>query len=866
MFRQRPQEDFAREVDSHIAIETDRLIAEGMSPESARAAAMKAFGNVTRVKERYFEASRWAWLEQVRRDAGYALRALSHSPSFAVTAVVTLALGIGLITVAFTVVNAYVLRPYAIRNPDSLHKIIWRSQQDAGPSFRWREFESLRDRSDLFEGIVAESERYLTMRDGRVVRAALVSGDYFDVLGPTIALGRALGTADGAGGDGVVLSDQAWRRLFQADPGVLGRALTFDRQHATVVGVAAPEFSGISDQGMDLWMPFTTYAAAFSPALIGPDQQPSVQIFARLRGHVTTSQAAAALAGFVAASAGVQESVRAELMPQRTPNPLSIELIVILAPVFATFGLVLATACANVSNVMLARAMSRQREIAVRLSLGASRGRIVRQLLTEGVVIAACAGVGGLAIAYWTLRAGSTLVMGTLPTSVASLIRFAPTPFDHRVFLFVAFAAALATLTFAPLPSFQASRLKPADALRGGQSQGSRRGSRLRGALITGQVAISLVLIVFALTIGRVTATIGGIDPGYDTRGAISINVRNDDPGLIAKLAAVLETDPRVAELAVAGGNPMFVRERDVAATPGHGRSATPTRYTFVSPEYFSVLRIALSQGRTFTAREADTGAAVAIVSAATANAFWPGADPLGQTITFPKPEAGERGSGELRHTLVTVIGVVPDVVSGLLMDGPDGGHIYLPATARRPEVWSLLVRARSNGDLNAAALQELFRRTGPNPDVFEALPLDELRALQMYPLQMASWVGIFLAALALILSVTGLYGVLSYLLSQRTREIGIRMALGATARNVTNLVLAQSLRLSALGLVLGALVAFAGLRALSSAIEFRTAPLLGVDVFAASLLFVVASALVAAWHPAHRAARVDPAQTLRSD
>ncbi len=212
------------------------------------------------------------------------------------------------------------------------------------------------------------------------------------------------------------------------------------------------------------------------------------------------------------------------------------------------------------------------------------------------------------------------------------------------------------------------------------------------------------------------------------------------------------------------------------------------------------------------------------------------------------------------------MIGVVPDVVSGLLMDGPDGGHIYLPAAASRREVWSLLVRARGNGDLNAAALQELFRRTGPNPDVFEALPLDELRALQMYPLQLASWVGIFLAALALILSVTGLYGVLSYLLSQRTREIGIRMALGATARSVTNLVLAQSLRLSALGLVLGVVVAFAGLRALSSAIEFRTAPLLGVDVFAASLLLIVASALVAAWHPAHRAAHVDPAQTLRTD
>jgi predicted permease len=515
---------------------------------------------------------------------------------------------------------------------------------------------------------------------------------------------------------------------------------------------------------------------------------------------------------------------------------------------------------------MLARAMARQREIAVRLSLGASRGRILRQLLTEGVVVAACAALGGLAIAYWTLRAGAAVVLSTLPTSVASLIRIAPTPFDHRVFLFVAFAAAVATLMFAPLPAMQASRLKPADTLRGGQSQGTRRGSRLRGALVTGQVAISLVLVVLALTIGRVTTTIGAIDPGYETRGAISINVRNDERGMIAKLAAVLATDPRVAEFATVSGNPLFVGRRDVPALPTGTPQATPTRYSFVSPEYFSVLRIGITKGRTFTAGEAADGAPVAIVSAATANAFWPGADPLGQSITFPTPDAAERRPDDFHHTQVTVIGVVPDVVSGFLLSGRDRGHIYLPSDANRPEVWSLLVRTRGNDDLNSVALQDLFRRTGENPDVFEGLPLDELRELQMYPLQMAAWIGMFLATLALILSVTGLYGVLSYVLSQRTREIGIRMALGATTRSVTNLVLSQSIRLSAIGLVAGTLVAFAGLRTLNSVVQFPTAPLLNADVFALSAVLVVLSALIAAWHPAHRAARVDPAQTLRTD
>jgi hypothetical protein len=335
---------------------------------------------------------------------------------------------------------------------------------------------------------------------------------------------------------------------------------------------------------------------------------------------------------------------------------------------------------------------------------------------------------------------------------------------------------------------------------------------------------------------------------------------------LIPKLAAVLATDPRVVEFATVSGNPLFVGRRDVPARPAERQTATPTRYTFVSPEYFSVLRIRITRGRTFTAGEAADGAPVAIVSEATANAFWPGADPLGQTITFPQPDAGQRRPDDFHHTQAIVVGVVPDVVSGFLISGPDRGHVYLPSAASRAEVWSLLVRTRGNGDLDSVALQDLFRRTGQNPDAFEGLPLDELRALQMYPMQMAAWVGMFLAALALILSVTGLYGVLSYLLTQRTREIGIRVALGATTRSVTNLVLRQSLRLSAIGLVAGAVVAFAGLQTLNSVIQFRTAPLLSGDVFTLSIVLVVLSALIAAWHPAHRAARIDPAQTLRTD
>jgi predicted permease len=863
--RQRPHDDFSEEIHAHIELETDRRVAEGMSREDARAAALRAFGSVTRAKERFYEAGRWVWLEQALQDVRYAARTLAQSPSFLATAVLTLAVGIGLITVAFSVMNAYVLRPYAVRDPYSLHKIRWMSQQAGGPLFKWRDFEAIRERRELFDDVLAESTRFISS-EGRPLAAALVSDNYFDMLGPAVAFGRGLGRADRDGAaESIVLSHQAWMRLFGGDAAALGRTLDLNGRPFTVVGILRPGFAGIGDSPRDLWMPFTTFAALFQPAMIGPNQPATVELIARLRSGVTPQQAGAALTPLVAAAVGRQDGVRAEVVPQSSPNPMSVQLLAVLLPVFAAFALVLATACANVSNVMLARAIARQREIAVRLSLGASRWRIIRQLLTEGIVIAALAGAAGLALAYWTLRAGTALVMGTLPPSVAALVRLAPTPFDSRVFVFALIVAALTTVMFALLPSLQASRLRLTDALRG-HATGARRGARMRSVLVGGQVAVSLVLVVVALTLERTGSAIASIDPGYDTAGVLSINVRGESPAaLVAGLRDVLAADPRVAQVAATGGNPLFVRSRDVAAAPAGAASAQPTRYTFVSPEYFEILRVPINRGRAFTADEARAGAPVAIVSEATAASFWPNGEAIGKVIRIVPPQG--RPVDELPgYSEVTVIGTVRDLVSGLLMDGRDPGHIYLPADARRPQAIALLARGRTARDLGPESLAELFRRAGPDPEVFEALPLDEMRALQMYPLHAASSVGSFLGAVALVLSVSGLYGVLSYALSQRTREIGIRVALGATASAVVRLVMLQSARVAGAGALAGGVVAFVALHVLNSAIHLRTASLLSVPAFAGSLVLVLASAALAAYQPARRAARVDPAQTLRAD
>jgi predicted permease len=517
---------------------------------------------------------------------------------------------------------------------------------------------------------------------------------------------------------------------------------------------------------------------------------------------------------------------------------------------------------------MLARAVAHRREIGVRLALGASRARLIRQLLTEGLLIAGLAGIAGLAIAAVTLRAGLVALFSTLPPTMAVLFRVVPMHFDSRVFLFALAVAAATTLVFALAPALQASRVSLGDAVRG-QRSGTVSGSRLRNALVVGQVAVSIVLVVAALTLARNFAALAATDPGYRTQGVYSVNIRGGEPGLVAKLAEALAADSRVAEVAVTGGNPLFIRSRAVVASAGTRRAAAGTRYTFVSPEYFSILAMPIVRGRAFRADEARSSAHVAIVSETTARAFWPGTNPIGQTITIERAQG--RPVDELPgYPHVTVVGTTIDVVSGLLVDGPDAGHIYLPTHAADPHAIAVLLRPRDEGprgpDAFQSGLQEIFRRVSSAPEVFEAVPLDDMQRVQIYPLRAAAWIGLLLGAIALILSVSGLYGVLTYTMNQRTREIGIRMALGATAWAVVGLVMRQSAWLAGAGALIGLLVAFSAMKALSAAIQLHRVSLLDVVPFAGALALVLAATALAALQPARRATRVDPAETLRAE
>jgi predicted permease len=864
-WRRRTHDDFSDEVEAHLELETERLVAEGWSPRAARDAARRSFGNVALAKERFYEASRWVWLEHLGQDLRYAVRGLAHNPVFLATTVLTLAVGLSLITVAFTVFNAYVLRPYAVRDPQALHQVGWTSQEAGGRRFRWRDYEELVGRRDLFDAVIAQSIRFVSSK-GRPLGAALVSGNYFEALGPAVQLGRGLLSSDAEPGAGnaAVLSHLAWTRLFAADPAAVGREIDLNGRRFIVVGVLGPEFTGLGSSPRDVWVALPAYAAVAEPDLIGREQPRTVEIVARLREGLTAVQAEQALAGFVARAMEARGTVRASVTSEASPNRLSIQMAAVLAPVLAAFLLVLVTACANVSNVMLARAIARRREIAVRLSIGASRGRVVRQLLTEGLLISILAGFAALGLAAWGLRAATVALFGTLPPSVVPMLRLVPMTLDHRVFLFALAVSAVATVLFALLPALQSSRISLTDALRG-HGGAADRGSRLRHGFVIGQVAGALVLVIMALTLARNGAAVGAIDLGFETDGVISVNVRGDQDELARPLAEALAADPRVAAVAVTSGNPLFNAARTIAAGPAGTSARTRTRCTFVSPEFFPILRMPIARGRAFRIAEARAAARVAIISAATANAFWPGEDPIGKTIEIEQVKS--RSVDELPgYADVTVVGVVRDMVTGMMVAGHDTGHIYLPMTPTDAHATAILVRGRTDRDLAAGALQEIFERVVPNPQVFEALPLGELRDLQMYPLLAASWVGLLLGAVALALSVAGLYGVLAYTVSQRTREIGIRIALGATAGGVVALVMRQSARLAAIGGAAGAAVAFMALQMLSSVIHLETVSLVDLAAFAGGLTVVLIASGLASLYPATRAARLDPAQMLRAD
>lgn len=789
------------------------------------------------------------WLGHFGQDVRYGWRTLVRNPAFATTTILTLAVGLALTTGVFTVFNAYLLRSYAVHDPGSLHQIVWHARDAANRGLRWQDFEALAARRDLFASALAQTTRYVSY-EGRVLAAELVSDSYFEMLEPVVAPGRGLHRGD-EGAAAVVISHQAWASLFARDPAVIGTSIELSGHRFTVVGVLGERFAGLHAMPRDVWILFRDYAALAAPGLLDTEAR-ALDVTVRLLPGVTRERAQAAITPLLVDARERERQSWTEVRRQDKPAPLSLRLLALLSPVFVAFALVLLAGCANVSSVMLARAVVRQREIAVRLSLGASRGRIIRQLLTEALLISGLAAVTGLALSAAGLRIGTAVFFSTLPASLAAILRTAPLTLDYRVFLFALLAGGVSTLAFALVPALQASRPTNLGSL-GAHAAGGRRGARLRGALVVAQIAISLLLVVPALSLARNGLRVRAADVGFDITDVISFNVRQGETtARVRQLADVLEPEPRVERFAVASGNPFFGPAPRVVLE-SHGQRL-PTPITYVSPDYFATLRIPITRGRQFRRDEAQSEGRVAIVSEATARAMFPGRDAIGQVVRIANEPA------------VILVGICADVVSGIVIDGPEPGHIYLPTAAGAPHGVAILARARTAGGLAPAPLQQILNRAAAEPQVFEAIPLEEVRSIQIYPFLASSSIGSLLGAIALILSISGLFGALMYALTQRSKEIGIRVALGATAATIVGMIMRQTAWLAGLGSIIGLAGAFVLLRLLAASVRAGGLSLTDGLPFAAGFALVLVAAGVAAWHPAQRAARIDPAVTLRAE
>lgn len=858
--------ELEEELHYHLERETERNIANGMSPADAAATARRAFGNSTQVREQVRDSWGRRWLERLEQDTRFAYRSFRRTPVFSVTVVGTIALALGLNTTAFTIFDAYVLRPLAVRDPGSLFKITWTDHAGSVRNFSWRDYQTLRDDRDAFSE--ALGLRFVFTRlDSTPAYGQLVTGNYFTVLGVGAALGRTLLPSDATTPGGppvVVLSHAAWQSRFGGDSSVLGRTIRVRGHALRVIGVAAHGFGGLVETPLDFWAPLTINDVLFpDDSLFGSKDGELLQIIGRLRSGLTVGQGEAWVTSWMRGrrfeARNRDRPVGSTLDPRATAMPLTPEFALFFSPIAAAFLLVLLIACADVANMMLARGMARQREIGIRLSLGAARSRLIAQLLTESVLLALPAALLGFAISRFTIHGGVQLMFATLPAEIAPYMRVMDLTPDTRVFLFMLMAAIGSALLFGLAPAVQSTRPSVVQATRG-DFDNALRPQRLRNALVVGQITVCVLLLICAGIMLRGVGRLQQLDIGFRTQGVVRLDLQ-ERPGVRDAVLSALRVRPDVRLLAAASDPPFGRRFPVVPALDSDGR-ARATFYDFVTGSYFPLLEIPIVRGRGFTDEEERSGAPVAIVSEGTAHAFWPGRDPIGQTLTLALDTLGPRQRGLTSHRVTRVIGVVPNVALGTLIDPFDSPAVYFPVA---PSVAgsTLLVRVSGAPDLTMRHIDAALAQTVPS-SIEEIHTLDAYLGGGLYPFRAAYWIAGVLGAIALLLTVAGVYGVLSYVVAQRRKELGIRVALGATPAMVTGLVLGQSMRLAAVGLALGSLLALGVARIFAANIVNLST--FEPVAFGGGAMLVLLSCVVASYVPSRRAARADPAEALRSE
>ena len=847
------ERDLADELSSHIELETRKNVAQGMDAAEARRLALIEFGGLPRVAEECRDARGVNWVASACKDVLYALRGFRRSPAFLIAAAATIALGLGIDTALFTIFNAYYFAPVNVRAPSSLYAI----------GSTGAHLYSLAELRDFLAQNPAFSEAFgyrgaEVRMSGRRAFGLLVTGEYFSILGGVPALGRTLLPEDARAGPVLVLSFSAWQNHFGGDPAIAGKSVLLNGQLFQVVGVAKSGFRGLGARPVDFWAPLATADTVNG----GSGEVGPLSIVARLKPQYTVSQAQAGVtlwARRLAADSpesgrpvqGVLTSV-ATFKPWKSGNTLA------FAPILVAFSLVLVLGCANIVSMMLARAMSRQREFGIRLSLGASRARLICQLLTESAVLAFPAAAAGLVLSQALIGLCIRALAATLPPGIAEFTsRFPALSPDLRVFTYNFAVALIAALLCGLVPALQAARTNLVQVSQG-EFAAAFRPSRLRNALVVGQVTVCALLLITTGILLRGVRQVQNLDGSLSRRDTIEIALHEK---FRDRAIDRLSLEPSVDIVAAASASPAG-RKPSVSAVAHDGGPTVSLAANNVSPEYFTLFDLPVVLGRNFTPEEARSGAPVAIVSQTAARRLWPNRNALGQSLTVVPNGPG--AAAIPRFPSVNVIGVSRDDISRWITDGEEKTLVYFPTTSRAAGN-TVFVGVR--GDVEAARRQLDSDLAAIDPNAVDDIQRFQVRdfvAEEAYTYRVAYWGAAAIGVLALLLTLTGIYGVVAFVVSQRTREIGIRMALGATRGAVSSLMLKQSMRPALIGTVAGTALALGMSKALASKIVM-------IDTFdgltyIAGTLFVLLACAAAGYLPARRATRIDPIATLRYD
>jgi putative ABC transport system permease protein len=878
--RQKLYGELSEEMRGHLEEKVEALMVGGMPRAEAEYAARREFGNVTLVEEDGREPWRWPSMESWVADVRFGARTLRKARGFAVVAVITLALGIGATTVIFSIIQAVLLKPLAIQDPASVI-LVRETWQDGHSSMSVGNFADVRRQSASFSGMCALNDASFNLINGDTpfrVQGEMATSECFATFGVAPIAGRTFSAAEGQPGGAavVLLSERLWRTRFGGAGDIVGRALRINGVPRVVVGVMPKSFDPLLS-GSEMWLP-----QGFSAKQLTDHDNHYLTVVARLKPGMSVQQAQPEL------------TMIAQRLQQDFPlddrdrgldvTPLTQMLLgdqrVVLQLMFAAVALVLLIACANIANLQLARARTRRKEMSLRAALGASRRRLVRQLLVENVIVGLAGGVVGILLAYW----GLAWIVAHGP---AQMPRLDESRIDEWALLFACGVAVTCSLLFGLVPAARAasSSLNEVFKLHAGVQGGSR--DRVRSALVIGEVALALILMAGAGLLIRSALLVDRVDPGFDTAnltvGRIGLpDVEYHDP-MVARQAferIVRGTSelPGVVSAGVVSRAPL-AGEGNTNGLIAEGRPIDPSsvvnsRLQVVSPEYLATVRIPLLAGRGFTAEDTRERTMVTIVNETLARTMWPGQSAIGKR--FACCEFGPKG--RMDPVWHEVVGVVADV-RAFGLDRTVQPEFYLPIAQMPADAWDwvgrtmdLAVRGRSESAAGAPGtvgaigreLQVVVASAAPGVPIYQLSTMQQKIAGTLERSHFDTFLLSIFAAAALLLSAVGIYGVLSYMVTQRTRDIGIRMALGATRGKVVGDVLWHGARLTGAGLLLGVVGALASVRLLSSML-YGVRSTDGV-AFGGACLALILAALLASYLPALRATRVDPMVALREE